>query len=474
MTSSPSSRTVALVGRPNVGKSALFNRLAGRSVSIVHDRPGVTRDRLMVDIFFGGHPVTLVDTGGIGLGDAEGFDEAIRREVDLALASACAVIFVVDGREGIHVLDREVARLLRKANLPVYVAANKLDLDSMADQAEAFRPLGFAEIFPISAAHGVGIRDLVERVTAGWSEAPGTVQREIPVLKVAFVGVPNAGKSALVNSLLGQDRVIVSPVAGTTRDSVDVPFTVGGESWCLIDTAGMRKRARVHDLLEAATTSRTAHAINRSDLCVLVLDAVRGVGVQEKKIAGLIREAGKACVIFVNKWDLAEAGLTTGSAAEKQAFREHYEQAVRHQLFFLDYAPMVFGSALESKGGRRLLARLEEVRRARSTQVGTGVLNRLLLTAQRARPLKRVRGGGGKIFYGTQLRNEELPCPTFALFVNRSAAWDEAYGRYLEGLLRKKFSFVGCPIRWEIRERKSSSDESDSGRERRAVGLSED
>lgn len=474
MTSSPSSRTIALVGRPNVGKSALFNRLAGRSVSIVHDRPGVTRDRIMVDIRLGRHPVTLVDTGGIGLGDAEGFDEAIRREVDLALASACAVIFVVDGREGIHVLDREVARLLRKANRPVFVAVNKLDLETMAEQAETFRTLGFSEVFPISAAHGVGIRALVEGITAEWSEGSESAQREPPVLKVALVGVPNAGKSALVNSLLGQDRVMVSPVAGTTRDSVDVPFTVGGELWCLIDTAGMRKRARVQDPLEAATASRTAHAINRSDLCVLVLDAVRGVGVQEKKIAGLIQEAGKACVIFVNKWDLAEAGLKSGSAAEKKSFREHYEQAIRQQLFFLDYAPIVFGSALESRGGRKLLARLEEVRRARATRVGTGVLNRLLVTAQRARPLKRVRGGGGKIFYGTQLRNDEIPCPTFVLFVNRSGAWDEAYGRYLEGVLRKKFSFVGCPIRWEIRERKPASEKFESRRERRVVGLSED
>ncbi len=469
-----SPRTIALVGRPNVGKSALFNRLAGRNVSIVHDRPGVTRDRLVTDVRLGGHAATLVDTGGIGLGDAEGFDQAIRREVDLALASASAVIFVVDGREGIHVLDREVARLLRKASLPVYVAVNKLDLDTMAGEAEAFRPLGFPEIIPISAAHGVGIRDLVERITTGWEPEASEQRREAPVLKVALVGVPNAGKSALVNSLLGQERVIVSPVAGTTRDSVDVPFTVGDEAWCLIDTAGMRKRARVHDALEAATTSRTAHAINRCDLCVLVIDAVRGAGVQEKKIAGLVREAGKACVIFINKWDLAEAGLKAGSAAEKQALRESYEQAVRRQLFFLDYAPVVFGSALESRGGRRLLARLEEVRRARFTQVGTGVLNRLLVSAQRARPLKRVRGGGGKIFYGAQLRREDLPCPTFALFVNRVGAWDEGYGRYLEGLLRKKFPFDGCPIRWEIRERSSSSDRTGRGRKPVESGLSED
>ncbi|MFQ3670172.1 MAG: ribosome biogenesis GTPase Der [Verrucomicrobiia bacterium] len=466
--------TIALVGRPNVGKSALFNRLAGKEVSLVHDRPGVTRDRLVTEVRLGGHPATLVDTGGIGLEDTEGFDQAIRREVEIALASASAVVLVVDGREGVHVLDREVARLLRKARLPVVVAANKLDTAALAEKAEAFHSLGFPVIVPVSAAHGTGIRDLVQAITADWESDPSGAARTEPALKVALVGVPNAGKSALVNSLLGQQRVIVSPVAGTTRDSVDIPFTVAEEPWCLIDTAGMRKRARVDDPLEAATASRTAHAINRADLCVLVIDAVRGVGVQEKKIAGLVREAGKACVIFVNKWDLVDTGPDQATEAQRQAFRDQYETALRRQLFFLDYAPAVFGSALASWGGRRLLAQLERVRRARSTQVGTGVLNRILVAAQRARPLKRVRGGGGKIFYGSQLRREDLPCPTFALFLNRAAAWDESYGRYLEGLLRKKFSFEGCPIRWEIRERSSSGDRPRTGSREVSGGLSED
>lgn len=464
-------KTVALVGRPNVGKSALFNRLAGRDVSIVHDRPGVTRDRVVAEVRLGGFPAVLVDTGGIGLEDGEGFEAAIQREVELAVASATLVVLVVDGREGLHVLDQEAARMLRKAGVPVVVGVNKLDRVADAEAASEFHALGFSKVVAVSAAHGTGIRDLVGTITEGWSSDEGG-SPEPPELKVALVGVPNAGKSALINSLLGQERVIVSPLAGTTRDSVDIVLRVGEETWCLIDTAGMRKRARVADPLEAAMASRTVHAIHRADLCVLVVDAVRGAGVQEKKIAGLIREAGKPCVVFVNKWDLAEAGLEKKTAASAGAFRQQYEAALRHALFFLDYAPVVFGSALEKRGGRKLLARLEEVRKARGTQVGTGVLNRLLVQAQRARPLKRVGGGSGKIYYGTQLRGEALPGPTFALFVNRKAAWDEGYGRYLEGLLRKRFGFVGCPIRWEVRER--SGARSAGGGGAGGGGLSED
>jgi GTP-binding protein len=464
----PAHRTIALVGRPNVGKSALFNRLAGSAVSLVHDQPGVTRDRITAEIRLAGHLCTLVDTGGIGLDDSEGFASAIRKEVEVALATATEVLMVVDGREGIHVLDREVARLLRRTKLPITVVVNKVDRPEMVDFVHAFRPLGFSEIAAVSAVHGVGIRELAERLTATWADASETQKRAKSVFRVSLVGRPNVGKSALINSLLGQERVMVSPIAGTTRDAVDIHFQVADELWSLIDTAGMRKRARVLDPLERATASRSAHTINRSDVCVLVVDAVRGAEEQEKKIAGLIQEAGRACIVFVNKWDLAVASLENNTPGARQVLQEEYEEALRGQLFFIPYAPIIFGSALEETGGRRLFDRLRKVREARRTQVGTGVFNRMLEHAQRMQPLGRVRGAGGKIFYGSQKKDPDLTCPTFVLFMNYARAWNDAYGRFLEGLLRKKYGFEGCPIRWDIRERNQEENPTVDRKARRA------
>ncbi len=339
---------VAIVGRPNVGKSALFNCLAGRAISLVFDRPGTTRDRLVTSARWDKHRLTLIDTGGIGMDDREGFGDAIAREVEIALAAATEIIFVVDAREGLTPLDQSVARLLRKSHRPVFVAANKVDGDKQVNLDGEFTRLGFAGVFPVSAAHRRGLDDLREAVTAKWDEplpedAPPIRKRPT---RLAIVGRPNVGKSSLINALMNEPRAIVSEVAGTTRDAVDIAYEWKGEPFLFIDTAGMRQERRLRDDLERAMTGRTAHAINRADVCILVIDAGTGVTMQDKKIAGLIQEAHAPCIIVVNKWDLAREQGDASKARE----REYYEQ-VQRDIFFLSYAPVLF---LSAKSGERI------------------------------------------------------------------------------------------------------------------------
>jgi GTP-binding protein len=449
--------TVAIVGRPNVGKSALFNALAGRDISLVFDRPGTTRDRLVTSAKWGEHRITLIDTGGIGAEDREGFQDAIENEVQLALAAATEIIFVVDAREGITPLDQTVARQLRKSHCPVFVAANKVDSEKQANLDAEFSRLGFAGVFPTSAAHRRGLDDLREAVSAKWAEPESSHEetesaegKPARPTRLAIVGRPNVGKSSLINALIAEPRAIVSEVAGTTRDAVDISYVWKGEPFLFIDTAGMRQERRVHDELERAMTGRTAHAINRADVVVLVIDASTGVSMQDKKIAGLIQDAQAPCIIAVNKWDIArEQG-----DASKTREREYYEQ-VQNDIFFLSYAPVLF---LSAKSGERidgLLRTCAKIAKNRRYRFQTGPLNRVLTRAMEKYAPPLVKGRRFKILYAAQQMPKDTAreIPTLQLFVNSPDLLTPAYERYLDLQLREAFDLRGCPIKFHMRGR---------------------
>ena len=445
--------TVAIVGRPNVGKSALFNALAGRDISLVFDRPGTTRDRLVTTARWGGHRLTLIDTGGIGLEDRDEFGDAIAHEVGLALAAANAIILVVDAREGLTPLDQAVARLLRKSRLPVFVAANKVDSDKQANLDGEFSRLGFQGVYPVSAAHRRGLDALREAVSTGWDK-PEEKSEESPAVKrptrLAVVGRPNVGKSSLINALLAQPRAIVSPVAGTTRDAVDIAYTWRGEPFLFIDTAGMRQERRMHDALERAMTGRTAHAIHRADVCILVIDALTGVTMQDKKIAGLIQDAHAPCLVVVNKWDLAREQGDAGRERE----RDYYDE-VRRDLFFLSYAPVLFLSAKTGERLDGLLKTVATIAKRRVFRFQTGPLNRVIARAMERYAPPLVRGRRFKILYAAQqaAAEEAREIPTLQLFVNSAKLLTPAYERYLDLQLREAFDLRGCPIRLVLRGR---------------------
>ncbi|MFH1066839.1 MAG: ribosome biogenesis GTPase Der, partial [bacterium] len=375
---------VAIVGRPNVGKSALFNRIAQRQISLVFDKPGVTRDRIAADCQWQDVPFTLVDTGGIGLEDNSGLEEAIEREVNIAVEAADDLFLVVDGREGLQALDTEIARRLRRSQRRVWVIVNKMDSPKQSNLESDFAQLGFSEVWPVSAAHGTGVGELMSALCSSWKKEPSfiletTEKRETRPLRLAIVGKPNAGKSSLINAILKEERLIVSHAPGTTRDAVDIEFRLHDTAYTLMDTAGMRKRRRVSDPLEMAMTGRSAHAINRADVCALVMDAAEGVGEQEKKIAGLIQEAKKPCLLVVNKWDLTKDN--DALVGKQKNFRQQYEDAVRRELFFLDYAPVLFISAKDKWHIESFLDALSSVEVSRAARISTGVLNRIIQRA---------------------------------------------------------------------------------------------
>lgn len=441
--------TLAIVGRPNVGKSALFNRIAQRDLAIVFDKPGVTRDRLVASAQWNHCPFTLWDTGGIGLDDTEGFREAIEREVSLALDAATHILFVVDAREGLTHLDIEIARRLRKTRKPVFVVANKIDHPKQELAEMEFHQLALGNPYPVSASHGHGIDDLMRSVTSDWPKP--TPEPEQPITRrptrIAVVGRPNAGKSSLINALVQSPRAIVSHLPGTTRDAVDVPFQWNEHSYVLIDTAGMRKRTRVHDPLETHMTGRTAHMINRADVCILVLETTEGVHEQDQKIAGLISKSFCPCVIAANKWDLVRdpAGRDSG----KERIR-----CMRERLFFIDYAPIISTTATENRGLPALMRAVEKIDHTRHIHIQTAELNRILQQAQDRQSPPTVSGQKLKIYYATQQTSQDLrEIPTLILFINQKKLWTHAYHRYLEVQLRKAFDLAGCPLKLQLRER---------------------
>ncbi|MBU6400928.1 MAG: ribosome biogenesis GTPase Der [Verrucomicrobia bacterium] len=468
---------IAIVGRPNVGKSALFNRLVGRRIAIVHDEPGVTRDRISAEAEWRGRPFTLVDTGGIGLlrGEKTGdpIVQAAFKQVQIAIESANVILLVVNAQEGLVPLDREVATQLRRSGKPVVVAVNKADNPKVALAASEFAELGFTNIAPVSAIHGHGIdavlKTAVDLLPAARPEpadrAPepaSPVPDPSPPLKLAIVGRPNVGKSSILNALTQSERVIVSPIPGTTRDAVDVPFEITTDGvvqrYVLIDTAGVRKRRSVADSIEFFSVQRAERSIARCDIVVFVLDAASGILEQDKKVADLIVENHKACILVVNKWDLFEAAIAqarrkqargakarTGHGprdAEPQTLAE-FGRWVQERLFFLDYAPVIFASAQTGFHLERLLEAVRYVAAQLQQRIPTALLNRTLHEAVERRQPVSAAGHRLKFFYATQVQSAP---PTFLLFVNRADLFSEPYRKYLAGELRRAFGYEGCPI----------------------------
>jgi len=452
MANPPSSQggrpVVAIVGRPNVGKSAIFNRICRRRIALVFDRPGVTRDRLVADADWEGRPFVLIDTGGLGHEDGTGLQEAVEREADLAIASANRVLLVVDGKEGLHVLDTEVAKRLRKAGQKVTLVINKMDPGYGGGKQSEFQKLGFGRGREVSAEHGLGCGSLMSEIGEGWAEADREKDERT---RIAIVGRPNAGKSSLVNAWVGTDRTMVASFAGTTRDAVDVPAMIDGEEVLFIDTAGLRQKRRVEDPLEKIMGGRTAHAIDRCHLAILAVDSVLGVGLVEKKVAGLIQRAQRPCIIAITKWDLTSEG---GEKTQGATFRKEYEAALRQALFFLPDVPMVFVSSLKKSGLKELSDAVTLMRKARSIKIGTGELNRVLLRATESRSTPVKGGKKLRLYYATQV---EGPLPTIMGFVNHPAVMSEAYERFLSNRVREHFQLGGCPLRWRWRGRDKKS-----------------
>ena len=439
-TESRAERIVAIVGRPNVGKSALFNRLVRRRLAIVHAEEGVTRDRLMARAEWLGQKFRVVDTGGLALMDrAKSGDEILRAtadQVQAAIEDSAAVILVVDLTAGLQPLDVEVARLLRQSGRPAVVAANKADLPAQDERAGDFAALGYPA-FPVSASHNRGIEDLLAAVLPHLPPESG--EAEPARLKVAVVGRPNVGKSSYINRLTGLDRVIVSPVPGTTRDTIDVPFTLkaadGGERhYVLVDTAGMRKQGKVHESVEKFSLFRAEQCIAEADIVVLALDAEAGPGTQEKKIAALIREHHKACVVLVNKWDLAKG--TQVKAAD-------YEERMRQELFFLGDIPVVFVSALSGHQIRRSFEVIDAVATRLTTKMPTGVLNRVLRDAFAQSQPPFSKGRQLKFYYATQTGQNP---PRVTLFVNDPKLSTPTHQAFLATRLRAAFDLAGVPL----------------------------
>jgi len=457
---------IAIVGRPNVGKSALFNRMVGRRIAIVHDQPGVTRDRISAEAEWKGQKYTLVDTGGIGLLRGEKEQDVIVKaaieQVGLAIEAADAIILVVNVQEGVVPLDQEVAQRLRKSSKPILVAANKVDTQGVEDETADFARLGFNEVFPVSAIHSKGIEALTDRAV---SLLPKSEEPEPPPaggLKLAIIGRPNVGKSSMINALTKSERVVVTPIPGTTRDSVDVPFQVETdgkrESYILIDTAGMRKARRVNESIEFFSVKRAEDSIGRCDIAVLVLDAEMGITEQDKKISDKIIEAKRACIVVVNKWDLMEESVREAREEEikrrqQKKRREggdaplttlgEFGEWVQEHLFFLDYAPVIFTSAKSGFHLDRLLEAVRYVAAQMQQKIPTAILNRTLHDAvERRQPISSA-GHRLKFFYATQIK--QAP-PTFLLFVNRKELMSAQYKKYLGDELRKAFGYEGCPI----------------------------
>jgi GTPase len=467
---------IAIVGRPNVGKSALFNRIVGRRIAIVHDQPGVTRDRVSVEAEWHGWPFTLVDTGGIGLRQGEKapdiITEAALEQVEIAIEAAQVIILAVNVQEGVVPLDREVGERLRRAGKSVVIAANKADTRQMELAATEFAELGYDQIFPVSAIHGLGVEPLIDTaiglLRAQLKEQPvtetteGAVEELPEVLKLAIVGRPNVGKSSLINALTNSERVIVTAIPGTTRDAVDVPFEVETEGirqrYVLIDTAGVRQERRIDNSVEFFSVKRTEDSIERCDIAVFVVDAEAGITAQDKKVAGKIVEHRKACIVVVNKWDLVKEEVNDARKVEikrRHAFEKkpqnrermttlaEFAKWVQEYLFFLDYAPVLFTSAKTGFQLERLLEAVRYVSAQLKQKVPTAILNRTLRDAIELRQPPSSSGHRLKFFYATQVRRAP---PTFLLFVNREDLFSDQYNKYLVHQMRRAFGFEGCPI----------------------------
>ena len=433
---------VAIVGRPNVGKSMLFNKLTGRRTSIVEDTPGVTRDRIYGDCEWCGRTFSLVDTGGIEPGTDSDMLKFMRRQAEIGIELADAIIMVADVRSGVTAADQDVATMLRKSGKPVALAVNKCDsIGTVNPDAFEFYSLGIGDLFETSAVHGHGTGDLLDWVLANIPEEAET-EEESDIINVAIVGKPNVGKSSLLNRILGEERVIVSDVAGTTRDAIDSYFENETGKYCFIDTAGMRRKSKVDDAIEKYSNMRSINAIERADVCLILIDANDGVTEQDTKIAGLVHEAGKAAIIVVNKWDAVEN-------KETNTMRD-MEADVRNGLSYMLYAPVLFLSALTGQRVDRLFQVIQDVYAQNTSRVTTGALNSVLADATARVQPPTDKGRRLKIYYMTQASTKP---PHFVIFCNDARLFHFSYQRYLENQIREVFGLQGTPIRITIRQK---------------------
>ena len=431
--------TIAVIGRPNVGKSTLFNRLIKTRLSIVDDQPGVTRDRLYGKVEWLTKTYRIIDTGGIELTDRP-FQDQIRAQAEIAMEEADVIVFLCDGRSGVTVDDSHIAKLLYRTTKPVILAVNKVDDGHLLDNLMEFYALGLGDPVAVSSLHGVGTGDLLDRIS---EEMPEKVKRKDIEGQISFslIGRPNVGKSSLVNAILNQERVIVSNIEGTTRDAIDTPFKRDDREYIVIDTAGLKKRGKIYEAIDKYAALRALDAIDRSKVVLLVLDAETGIREQDKNIVSYAIDAGKAIIIVVNKWD---------TVIKDQNTMHKFKEKVRQEFQFLDYAPIVFVSAKNKERIHTIFSAIDVAYDASQTRVQTSVLNDILMDAQMRNPAPNFNGGRIKILYGSQVAVEP---PTFVLFTNNENYMHFSYKRYIENRLRECFEFEGTPIRIIIRER---------------------
>lgn len=434
---------VAIVGRPNVGKSTLFNRLAGSRIAIIEDTPGVTRDRLYYTCEWSGKVFTIVDTGGLEPDSEDELFQQMQRQTQVAIDTSDVIVFVVDAKEGITPSDWQVAEMLRRSNKPVILACNKVDNNKLRESSYEFYALGFEDVYMISAINGVGTGDLLDAIVEHLPLLDEDEYEE-DVIKVAVIGRPNAGKSSIINKVLGEERVIVSDIPGTTRDAIDTPFEAGGQKYVFIDTAGIRRKSKIEESIEYYSVLRALSAIDRSDVCLMVIDSYEGIAEQDAKIVGYAHEQGKGIIIVMNKWDKVEKDDKT---------MEEYKKIIRYRLDFVDYAPILFVSAKTGKRMHQIIDTINKVAEERSKRLATGILNDMLSEVIATNPLPSVKGKPIKIYYGTQV---SIKPPTFVFFSNYPDEIHFSYVRFLENQLRRLFGFEGTPLRIKFKKQGES------------------
>ncbi len=431
---------VCIVGRPNVGKSTLFNKLVGKRIAITEDTPGVTRDRIYAEGEWLGKYFTVIDTGGLEPENEEIIMKNIKRQAEMAIDTADVILFVVDGLDGLTETDREIGNMLRKSGKNVILACNKIDTPNVKDQVYEFYELGLGVPMIISGEQGLGIGDLLDEIVKHFPEDKDTDYDE-ELIRVALIGKPNVGKSSLINNILGEERVIVTNIPGTTRDAIDTYFNFGDNRYVFIDTAGLRRKRSIYEVVERYSVIRTLTAVDRSDICILVIDATEGVTEQDTKIAGYAHDNGKAIIIAINKWDLVKKDSNTHLEFEKE---------IRKVLGFISYAPIIFISALTGQRVDKLLELINVVNNNYNLRISTGVLNDIINEAVLMNQPPSDKGKRAKIYYGTQI---SVRPPKFIIFVNYKELMHFSYVRYLENQIRNHFGFLGTPIQFEFREK---------------------
>lgn len=431
---------VAVVGRPNVGKSTIFNKFAGKRISIVENTPGVTRDRILAEVEWLDKYFTLVDTGGIEPDSEDIILSQMRNQAMLAMDMSHVILFIVDGKAGITAADKEIAQLLRKTKKPVILVVNKIDSQSQFDNIYDFYELGFGTPFAVSGANSMGFGDLLDEIVENFPAGLDTEYEE-DIIRVAITGKPNAGKSSILNKILGEERVIVSPIAGTTRDAIDTYFEKNEQKFLLIDTAGLRRKSKIYETIEKYSVIRAMSAVDRADVVLIVIDALEGVTEQDTKVAGIAHDEGKGCIFVINKWDLIEKDNKTMS---------NYTKDIKEKFPFMMYAPIVFVSAKTNQRMNKILDTVEYVSNEHSKRISTSALNEVIGEAVMLNQPPSDKGRRLKIYYGTQT---DIRPPKITLFINDKDLTHFSYQRYLENKIRENFGFEGTSIKFEYRQK---------------------